>query len=71
MARSWELPRHRLAYVGDSPNDMTHALEAGLVPLGAAWARESRPSALRRAGAAAVFSHPRELLAWLNEGAVA
>ncbi|MSQ11023.1 MAG: HAD family hydrolase [Dehalococcoidia bacterium] len=65
MAGLWKLAPHRLAYVGDSPNDMTHARDAGMTPLGAAWARESRPGALRRAGAAAVFTHPGELLAWL------
>lgn len=66
IAGVWALPRRRLAYLGDSPNDVHHARDAGLVPLGAAWARESRPGALRRAGAAAVFTHPSELAAWLN-----
>ena len=65
MAEVWKLAPPRLAYVGDSPNDMTHALDAGMTPLGAAWARESRPGALRRAGAAAVFTHPAQLSEWL------
>jgi len=65
MTQQWGIAPQRLAYIGDSPNDMEHALMAGMTPLGAAWGRASRYRALRAAGAVAIFTHPDELRAWL------
>lgn len=66
MAQVWGLPPGGVAYVGDSPRDVAHAQEAGLAPLGAAWARASQAEALRRAGALAVFESAPELTDWLR-----
>jgi phosphoglycolate phosphatase len=51
-------------YVGDTPTDMATAISAGMRPLGAGWGFRSEAE-LRAAGAPAVASHPREVLAHL------
>lgn len=66
IAREWDLDPRRIAYVGDSPNDMRSARAAGMVPLGAAWGQGARPHRLWGAGAVEVFDHPRRLHQWLQ-----
>lgn len=66
-AAAWEiaaklgLPPERIAYLGDSPIDMETAVRAGMHPIGAVWGFRSREELLSN-GAAALVSHPRELL---------
>ena len=62
----WALAPANVAYVGDSANDMAAARAVGAVGLGAAWAGEATPEALRDAGAAAVFLSPEDLHEWLQ-----
>ena len=62
----WALAPGNVAYVGDSANDMAAARAVGAVGLGAAWAGEATPEALRDAGAAAVFLSPEDLHEWLQ-----
>lgn len=65
----WGLPGEQVAYVSDSPRDMELALNQGLLPLGAAWARGAQPEGLRAAGALEVFASPEALQQWLAVGA--
>ena len=62
----WALAPANVAYVGDSANDMAAARAVGAVGLGAAWAGEATPEALRDAGAAAVLLSPEDLHEWLE-----
>jgi len=62
----WALAPANVAYVGDSANDMAAARAVGAVGLGAAWAGEATPVALRDAGATAVFLSPENLHEWLQ-----
>jgi len=63
----WGLPPARVAYVGDSANDMAAARSVGAVGLGAAWAGEATADVLRDAGASAVFPTPEDLHQWLEK----
>ncbi len=67
MAQRWGLPPHRVGYVGDTARDVVQSKAAGVVPLGAAWCRGVQAKALWAAGAAQVFTKPRQLQAWLLE----
>jgi len=41
VLRRWGLPPGQAAYVGDAPSDITAARRAGVLPVGAAWAKTS------------------------------
>lgn len=41
VLRRWEMPPEQAAYVGDMPYDIRAARQAGLLPVGAAWAETS------------------------------
>jgi phosphoglycolate phosphatase-like HAD superfamily hydrolase len=61
----WGLPPAQAAYVGDAPSDMHAAGQAGVLPLGAAWAGKSP---LRAPGLPAdwiLFQEVKDLLEWL------
>lgn len=62
----WRLPAGVVAYVGDTPYDMRAAREAGVIPLGAAWAKTA--TVRERDGAVKVFYHVEELAQWLDTG---
>ncbi len=55
----------RTAYVGDTRVDMETANAAGFFAIGVTWGFRDEPE-LRDAGADAIISHPRELLAILG-----
>lgn len=61
----WDLPAELTAYVGDMPYDMQAAREAGVVPLGAAWAASA--TVREGDGAVKVFYSVEELKAWLRQ----
>lgn len=63
--REWELPPETVAYVGDMPYDMQAAREAGVVPLGAAWAASA--TVKDGDGAAKVFYRVADLARWLQD----
>jgi phosphoglycolate phosphatase-like HAD superfamily hydrolase len=61
----WGLAPDRAIYVGDAVADMAAAREAGVVPVGAAWADGVRAADLSAAGAHVVFTAPGDFVAWL------
>ena len=61
----WRLPAGEVAYVGDMPYDMLAAREAGVIPLGAAWAQTA--TVRDGDGAVKVFHSVDELAGWLDE----
>ena len=64
----WRLPLEKVASIGDFPSDVRAAREAGITPLGAAWASTANRAALVAAGAHAVFDRVDELASWLRLG---
>jgi pyrophosphatase PpaX len=60
----WNLHPQEAAYVGDMPYDMEAAREAGVIPLGAAWAATT--TVKEGDGADEIFSTVEELLAWIE-----
>lgn len=66
LIAEWGVAASRVAYVGDFASDMTAARAAGALPLGAAWDGGADASALRAAGAQAVFATVAELRDWLS-----
>ncbi len=61
---AWGVPAAQAAYVGDTPYDMEAAREAGLLPLGAAWAETA--TVIEGDGAARVFRTVAELADWVR-----
>ncbi len=63
----WGVSPDQAAYVGDTPYDLTAAIEAGLQPIGAAWA----PASLLRgdpiAAQHATFYAIDHFIDWLND----
>lgn len=55
-----------IAFIGDSPLDIQTALNAGMIPIGAAWGFSTREE-LEKAGAAYVFNQPTEFSAFLEQ----
>ena len=70
MLSRWGCHPTEAVYIGDSPYDMRAAREAGVAPLGAAWATGASAHALRSAGAAVVFESPTALHLWLARAGV-
>ena len=62
----WSLEPGNAAYIGDTQTDMTQAMSAGVVPLGAAWGGAASAVQLYAAGAEAVFTSPDQVLDWLS-----
>jgi len=62
----WQLPPDRVAYLGDTPEDVQAARAAGLIPLSAAWDGRIDPERLRAAAPHAIFSTVEELRRWLD-----
>ena len=61
---AWNLSPAEAAYVGDVPYDMQAAREAGVLPLGAAWAKTA--SVREGDGAARLFYSVEELIEWVG-----
>ena len=62
----WSIPPGEAGYLGDTPGDMLSARQAGVIPLGAAWASTSP---LRQAAAldgAILFADIQALMAWIE-----
>ena len=64
----WDVPLDRVFSLGDFPYDVQAARQAGIRPLGAAWASTANRASLEEAGAEAVFGRVDELASWLAEG---
>lgn len=65
---SWDAPRDRVVSIGDFPYDIRAARQAGIRPVGVAWAATADRAALVAAGAEVVFDRVGELAAWLRRG---
>lgn len=70
VLQRWRAAPGQVAYVGDSPYDMQAAREAGVLPLGAAWAPHADGAALAAHAPRAIFTDLEQFVAWLG-GALA
>lgn len=61
----WGLAPQEAAYVGDVPSDMLAAEQAGVLPVGAAWA-DSAPFAAHAANGWQLFYNIADLSTWLG-----
>ena len=61
MMRRLDVQPKRVAYVGDSPSDMTVAVRCGTFPVAVSWGYQPA-DACREAGAQAVIDEPAQLL---------
>lgn len=64
----WNIGATEVAYVGDLASDVHASLEAGTLPLGAAWTPDADRRSLLGAGARFVFGSPGELRDWVADG---
>ncbi len=62
----WKLRPERVAYLGDTPEDVQAARAAGLLPLSAAWDGRVDPDRLRAVSPHAIFSTVDEFRAWVK-----
>ncbi len=58
-----------IAFLGDSPVDIETAVNAGMIPLGAAWGYRGRKE-LEEAGAEFIFDSPTELAALIEKSPI-
>jgi HAD superfamily hydrolase (TIGR01549 family) len=63
----WGVVPHRVAYVGDAPADIQAAREAGVIPLGAAWAATACADELRAASPLETFQSVENFIAWIEK----
>ncbi len=66
VLEQWALPAKEVAYLGDTRYDMRASKEAGLLPLGAAWAETSELRNGNHSGAAATFSSIDKFIDWVE-----
>ena len=64
---SWAAAPHRVAYVGDVPTDMEAAREAGVIPLGAAWAVTSTANDLSALFPLETFRSVESFILWIEK----
>jgi HAD superfamily hydrolase (TIGR01509 family) len=62
----WQLPPERVAYLGDTPEDVLAARAAGLIPLSAAWDRRVDLERLRTVSPHATFASVDEFRRWID-----
>lgn len=62
----WDLAPDQAAYVGDVPSDLHAAEEAGVLPIGAAWADTSILGESERKDGWLIFDHVEDLAAWIK-----
>jgi len=65
VVKQWGLPPSEVGYIGDIVYDMKSSLQAGTIPIGAAWASTARYDALVEAGAHIVFSSVSDFENWI------
>jgi pyrophosphatase PpaX len=63
----WGAVPSQVAYVGDAPSDMEAAREAGVIPLGAAWAATSSAEGLGALGPLETFRSVERFIMWIEE----
>ena len=62
----WGAPSCQVAYVGDATYDMKAAREAGVVPLGAAWAATADADRLESLSPRATFRSVESFIQWIE-----
>jgi len=62
----WGIPPERVAYLGDTPEDVRAARAAGLIPLSAAWDGRADPARLCAEAPHAVFRSVEDLRRWID-----
>lgn len=65
IAARMDVPSAQVIFLGDSATDMRTAVNAGMIPVGAAWGYRTVDE-LRRSGAVTVLDHPLQLLDMLS-----
>ncbi len=63
----WGVLPHQVAYVGDAPTDIDSAREAGVIPLGAAWAATTSADDLRARAPLETFQSVTSFIAWIEQ----
>jgi len=63
----WGAAPDRVAYVGDVPTDMEAAKEAGVIPVGAAWAVSSSADDLRALSPLETFRSVESFIRWIEK----
>lgn len=62
----WGAAPHQVVYVGDAPADMDAAREAGVIPLGAAWAEGVSAEKLQARSPLETFRSVAGFIAWVE-----
>jgi phosphoglycolate phosphatase-like HAD superfamily hydrolase len=68
VVESWGFPLKRVAYVGDVPTDLYAAEQAGVLPIGAAWAETSALRQVELKEGWFVFERVEDLMTWISTG---
>lgn len=63
----WGVAPQQVAYVGDAPADIEAAREAGVIPLGAAWALTARADDLSALSALETFRSVEDFIQWIEK----
>lgn len=66
IVQRWNVDPGAVAYVGDAPNDVSEARNAGVVPLAAAWATTADRAALEAREPAVIFTSVADLADWIR-----
>lgn len=61
---AWDLSPHEVAYLGDTPYDISAARETGILPLTAAWGNLTDLPGIRNENPAQIFTSVPQFLEW-------
>lgn len=67
VLEGWGFAPSDVAYVGDMPSDMDAAIDAGVLPVGAAWAETSTLRGASDTHAAVTFYEIDSMIRWLQD----
>jgi pyrophosphatase PpaX len=67
VLQRWGIPPEQAAYVGDTPYDISAAREAGLLPVGAAWAADSLLRSQPVTGDCPIFYEMDRFSDWIEQ----
>lgn len=66
VLQEWQMPANQAAYVGDVLSDLHAARQAGVVPIGAAWAETSGLRAIAEEDGWLIFKRIQDFSAWIQ-----
>lgn len=66
LAKKWEIPAENIYYVGDSPQDILDARQAGAHPLSAAWSRIADRKSLESCSPEVIFETVGAFGEWID-----